>query len=373
MVTEHSLITFWFARNRVSKKSVADPMKSIDWKKASLDKNLSSIYSVSVFNKFQELSDNSNLDSDNIDSIYNNLIKANEEVALAILPRKPKSQKNPMKSDITVVEAREKLKDISTIYHSYPTRSRKAQLVTAKKALDKAYMDAEIAFINGKIDDISNLHVNHQHSAAWKTINELSGKGSKPPTTIKGGSQQKRLENWLSHFRNLLGKPSALPENISLPKVQICDSLNIPTHEFTMAELNPILKGIKNKALGPDKIPAILWKDPIFHQLLLDLCNFAFTNLISPTIWLQSQIIPLPKKGDLTLPTNYRGISLLPIAAKIYNKLILHRLRPKLEPILRKNQNGFRPGRSTLGQILTLRRIIEEITLCNETAALIKS
>jgi len=64
-----------------------------------------------------------------------------------------------MKSDITVVEAREKLKDISTIYHSYPTRSRKAQLVTAKKALDKAYMDAETAFINGKIDDISNLHV----------------------------------------------------------------------------------------------------------------------------------------------------------------------------------------------------------------------
>jgi len=59
----------------------------------------------------------------------NNLIKANEEVALVILPRKPKSQENPMKSDITVVEAREKLRDISTIYHSYPTRSRKAQLV----------------------------------------------------------------------------------------------------------------------------------------------------------------------------------------------------------------------------------------------------
>ena len=62
---------------------------------------------------------------------------------------------------------------------------------------------------------------------------------------------------------------------------------------------------------------------------------------------------------------------MLPIAAKIYNKLILNRLRPKIEPILRKNQNGFRPGRSTLGQILTLRRINEEITFCNKTAALI--
>ena len=130
------------------------------------------------------------------------------------------------------------------------------------------------------------------------------------------------------------------------------------------------MKPMKN-TLRPDKIPAILWKDPIFHQLFLDLCNYAKTSHISPTIWLRSQIIPKPKKGDLTLPTNYRGISLLPIAAKIYHKLLLNRIRSKVEPILRKNQNGFRPGRSTIGQILTLRRIIEEITFYNKTAALI--
>ena len=97
---------------------------------------------------------------------------------------------------------------------------------------------------------------------------------------------------------------------------------------------------MKNKALGPDKIPVILWKDPNFYQPLFHLCNFAFVNNLSPSIWLESQIIPIPKKGDLTLPTNYRGISLLPIAAKLYNKLILNRLRPKIEPILRKNQNS---------------------------------
>ena len=172
-------------------------------------------------------------------------------------------------------------------------------------------------------------------------------------------------------FGNLLGKPRTLPAVDTLPKIQICDYLNIPTNEFTINELTPVLNHLLNKALGPDKIPAILWKDPIFHRLLLDLCNFAYKNHISPSIWRRSQIIHIPKSGDLTLPTNYRGISLLSIAAKIYNKLILNCLRPALEPILRKNQNGFRPGRSTLGQILTLRRIIEEITLSNKSAALI--
>ena len=356
---------------RVSKKSAPDPMKAIDWKKVSHDKNLSSLYSVSVFNRFQELSSDSQLASDNIDTFYNNLILANKEVSQSLLPKKPKRSKNTINSEEKVSIARENLKKISLEYHSTPSISNKDKLAVAKKSLDDAYIDAQVAYINGKIDDLSNLHLNQQHSAAWNTINELSGKGSKPSTTIKGGSREKRLENWLSHFKNLLGKPATLPENTSLPKVQVSNLLNISTNEFVKPELTYVLKSMKNKALGPDKIPVILWKDPIFHQLLLDLCNFAFSNHISPSIWLQSQIIPIPKKGDLSLPTNYRGISLLPIAAKIYNKLILNRLRPKIEPILRKNQNGFRPGRSTLGQILTLRRIIEEITHCNKTAALI--
>ena len=51
--------------------------------------------------------------------------------------------------------------------------------------------------------------------------------------------------------------------------------------------------------------------------------------------------------------------------------MLLNRLVPSLDPILRKNQNGFRRGRTTIAQILSLRRIIEEmrnhnkeITLC---------
>ena len=52
---------------------------------------------------------------------------------------------------------------------------------------------------------------------------------------------------------------------------------------------------------------------------------------------------------------------MIPIAAKIYNKLLLNRLVPAVDPLLRNNQNGFRGGRSTISQILALRRIIEEM------------
>ena len=299
-------------------------------------------------------------------------MKANEEIALTSRPKKPKSKGKPIHSAQNVVDARSNLNDISSIYHAHPSRANKNKLAAAKKSIDEAYLQAEADYINGKIADISNLHISRQHSAAWKTIGDLTGKDSKPTIMIKGGSKVKRLENWATHFKNLLGKPPNLPSNRTLPKTQISNLLNITTSVFTLKEHRTILKSVNsNKALCPDNIPVIIWKDPVFHQLLRDICNFIFQNHISPSIWLKSQIIPIPKKGDLTIPTNYRGISLLPIAAKIYNKLILNRLRPKLEPILRKNQNGFRPGRSTLSQILTLRRIIEEITFCNKTAALI--
>ena len=84
-----------------------------------------------------------------------------------------------------------------------------------------------------------------------------------------------------------------------------------------------------------------------------------------------SVIIPLPKKGDLSLPSNYRGITLSPLASKIYNSMLLNRISPHLDPILRRNQNGFRKGRATTPQILSVRRIIEEINISKQKASIV--
>ena len=91
----------------------------------------------------------------------------------------------------------------------------------------------------------------------------------------------------------------------------------------------------------------------------------------SPPEWGLSGIVLVPKKGDLTIPDNYRGISLSQTAAKVYNRLLLNRIRPEVEKILRPNQSGFRPLRSTASQILALRRLIEEIRNHQKEAAII--
>ena len=105
--------------------------------------------------------------------IYNNLIVANEEVALSTLPKKIKSRKNPISADEGVSSAKENLREIASNYHSNPSRTNKVKLAACICALDNAYSDAEVAFINGEIHELSYLHINHQHSAAWKTVKEL--------------------------------------------------------------------------------------------------------------------------------------------------------------------------------------------------------
>ena len=147
-----------------------------------------------------------------------------------------------------------------------------------------------------------------------------------------------------------------------MPLIQIAKLLDIGTSTFTIQELEDAIKSLRgNKAPGLDNIPSLIWKDPLFHDLLLRFCNHTFSSLQLPSPWTKSGIVPIPKKGDLTLPLNYRGISLIPIAAKIYNKLLLNRLVPTVDPLLRNNQNGFRGGRSTISQILALCRVIEEM------------
>ena len=66
---------------------------------------------------------------------------------------------------------------------------------------------------------------------------------------------------------------------------------------------------------------------------------------------------PFPKYAT----SDYRCITLTSIAAKIYNALLRNLIEPKIENILRKNQNGFRTNRPTTSQILNIRRILEGV------------
>ena len=117
----------------------------------------------------------------------------------------------------------------------------------------------------------------------------------------------------------------------------------------------------EGKAPGEDGIMPELIKRINIDDLILLFANNLLMEGKKPDQFSVLNINPIPKSGDLGLTGNYRGISLTSLVAKLVNKMIVNRFRTKIDPLLRGNQSGFRPGRSTTTQVLALRRIIEGV------------
>ena len=122
-------------------------------------------------------------------------------------------------------------------------------------------------------------------------------------------------------------------------------------------EILKLISGLKDgKAPGIDGIRPRLIKyiSHILAPILMHIFNNVFTSGIYPDALKIAKVIPLFKKGDHSLPENYRPISLLPCIDKILESVIEKRMRLFLNKhdIIYKFQFGFREGHSTCHALL---------------------
>jgi hypothetical protein len=97
----------------------------------------------------------------------------------------------------------------------------------------------------------------------------------------------------------------------------------------------------------------------LFKQIL-KLCK-------APKAWKESIIGQLFKKGSKTNPDNYRGITLLITALKLFTKFSLSKLLKYIQP---REQQDFRKNRSTTDAIFIMRQIVEKSIEFNKPAYL---
>ena len=117
-------------------------------------------------------------------------------------------------------------------------------------------------------------------------------------------------------------------------------------------------------ATGPDKVayPMLKHLPRSGMDFLLHIFNLSWSSHFFPSIWKTSSITPIHKMGKpLDSPASFRPISLTCVS-KLFERIILSRLLFFLESnsILSPRQAGFRPGRSTLDQILFLSQSISD-------------
>jgi len=80
---------------------------------------------------------------------------------------------------------------------------------------------------------------------------------------------------------------------------------------------------------------------------------------VAPVNWRMGIIIQLPKKGDLTDCSNWRGITLLSVPGKVLARILLNRMKDAVDQLLHHQQVGFKPGRLCMDQIFSLRQTVD--------------
>ena len=130
--------------------------------------------------------------------------------------------------------------------------------------------------------------------------------------------------------------------------------------EINVLEITKTLQKCRNKsAPGEDQISYFILKNLDRENLsnIALIYNSCLKTGYFPNAWKQAKVVMLPKPGkDLTKPTSYRPISLLPAMGKIFERIVASRLSAFLEKVdyFDENQAGFRKKRSTVDQLFKL-------------------
>ena len=126
--------------------------------------------------------------------------------------------------------------------------------------------------------------------------------------------------------------------------------------EITIAKV--ISKLNANKAHGADEISIAMLKlcgNEISKPLKI-IFDCSMSEGKFPTLWKLANVQPVHKKSSRQLKCNYRPISLLPIFSKIFEKIIFDSMYGFFveNELISKNQSGFRPGDSTINQLIAI-------------------
>ena len=117
-----------------------------------------------------------------------------------------------------------------------------------------------------------------------------------------------------------------------------------------------------HKVTGGDGIPAELFqvlKDDAV-KVLHSVCQQIWKSLQWPQVWKRSVFIPVTKKGNDKECSNYHTIALISHASKVMLKILQARLQKYVNRKLPDVQAGFRKGRRTRDQIVTICWIMEK-------------
>ncbi|XP_020285268.1 golgin subfamily A member 6-like protein 6 [Pseudomyrmex gracilis] len=183
------------------------------------------------------------------------------------------------------------------------------------------------------------------------------------------------LEVWRRHFMKLLGGEEKKREEEETDEVvrenrgeekqpEELEQREEPREEPIEEEIIKVVRKAKmKKAAGIDGIPMEAWRygGEAVKKGLTEMIEEVWKRMKIPEEWRKSIVVPIYKRGNQEQAENYRRISLLCTAYKIYAEIIREKLEKEVEEkdLLPESQAGFRKEKSTLDNIYVLNHVVQ--------------
>lgn len=289
-----------------------------------------------------------------------------------VLKHKLKGHNYPREIKVLLDEKRKARKK----WHQTRAPQHKKTLNNLTQQLKREIQKLKNESINAYLRNLTNDRTSDY--SLWKATKNLKRPLMQiPPIRKADGKWAKNDEEKAIRFAEHL-------EQIFQPNESCCEETFI---ENTLQENEEIEPTTTREVMREIKISIKLKKSPgfdlitgeILQQLprkavvkLTNIINAAFRLKSVPNLWKIAEVIMIPKPGKPPHETtSYRPISLLPIMSKLFEKLLLKRLKPIIERknLIPDHQFGFRNNHSTIDQVHritnTIEKTLEEKKVCS--------
>ncbi|BHF57982.1 hypothetical protein SprV_0100093100 [Sparganum proliferum] len=173
----------------------------------------------------------------------------------------------------------------------------------------------------------------------YRLIRQVGGKPSALSDSVRDvngdfiADNSAKVERWREHFEHHLNFDTQLTSPLLSSSAEFLPSPTyaVPCDPRSEREVADVIRKLRNnKAAGEDGIPAEIFKScvdtlaPWLHEVV----ERAWRDEVFPDDWGLGILVPILKKGDKTRCENYRDISLIDVAAKIFAIVLLSYQQP---------------------------------------------
>ena len=320
------------------------------------DRDIQSLYSVSVRNKYEALrNENGEVGEEDVDDnpeqLFDSLKEAIQRANEEILPRVAREPKRPWMTDDILLLMEER--------RGYKERDEE-KYREINRRIKRECLNAKTAWMNNACEEIEDLGRRDQ-TRMYSKVKEIAGRKRcyKPNIAIMKSDATLAVEEdevkarWDEYIGELFFDDR--PDSISL---DLNTEGPIILHQEVRAAIESMKKG---KAVGEDDISLemITALGDFGIKELTKLFNKIYDtgNVISSLC--ESVFVALPKVEGTLDCSKHRTISIMSQVTKILLRVILKRIRTKISPEISEHQFGFVAGKGTANAVFSLRMLAE--------------